>query len=60
MVRFAFVVAIVSSMFLVGTAEASQNRAGRQSAQATRNGPVKKLIELERRKNEWLRQQFGR
>jgi hypothetical protein len=47
-------------MFLVGTAEASQNRAGRQSAQATRNGPVKKLIELERRKNEWLRQQFGR
>jgi hypothetical protein len=60
MVRFAFVVAIVSSMFLVGTAEAAQNGSGRQSVQGTRNGPVKKLIELERRKNEWLRQQFGR
>lgn len=60
MIRLAFVVAIVSSMFLVGTASAAQNREARQAAQANRQGPVKKLIELERRKNEWLRQQFGR
>jgi len=25
-----------------------------------RKGPVAKLVELERRKNEWLRQRFGR
>jgi hypothetical protein len=60
MIRFAFVVAIVSSMFLVGTASAAQNREARQAAQANRQGPVKKLIELEKRKNEWLRQQFSR
>lgn len=60
MIRLAFVVAIVSSMFLVGTASAAQNREARQAAQANRQGPVKKLIELEKRKNEWLRQQFGR
>jgi hypothetical protein len=60
MIRIAFVVAIVSSMFLVGTASAAQNRASRQAAQANRQGPVKKLIELEKRKNEWLRQQFSR
>jgi hypothetical protein len=60
MIRLAFVVAIVSSMFLVGTASAAQNRDARQAAQANRQGPVKKLIELEKRKNEWLRQQFSR
>lgn len=60
MIRLAFVVAIVSSMFLVGTASAAQNREARQAAQANRQGPVKKLIELEKRKNEWLRQQFAR
>ncbi len=60
MIRLAFVVAVVSSMFLVGSADAAENRAARQSAQSTRQGPVKKLIELEKRKNEWLRQQFGR
>ncbi|MFN5757057.1 MAG: hypothetical protein ACK54F_14010 [Planctomycetia bacterium] len=60
MIRLAFVVAIVSSMFLVGSASAAQNREARQAAQANRQGPVKKLIELEKRKNEWLRQQFSR
>lgn len=60
MIRIAFVVAIVSSMFLAGTVQAAQSRTARQSAQSTRQGPVKKLIELEKRKNEWLRQQFGR
>lgn len=60
MVRLALLAAIVSSLFLVGTADAAQNRAARQSVDAARKGPVAKLIELERRKNEWLRQQFGR
>ncbi|NBT14217.1 MAG: hypothetical protein EBS56_11680 [Planctomycetia bacterium] len=60
MVRLAILTAIVSSMFLVGTVDASQTRAARQSVDAARKGPVAKLIELERRKNEWLRQQFGR
>ena len=60
MIRLAFVVAIVSSMFLVGSASAAQNREARQAAQANRQGPVKKLIELEKRTNEWLRQQFSR
>jgi hypothetical protein len=60
MIRLALLAAIVSSMFLVGVADASQNRAARQSVDAARKGPVSKLIELERRKNEWLRQQFGR
>ncbi len=60
MIRLAFVVAIVLSMFLVGSASAAQNREARQAAQANRQGPVKKLIELEKRKNEWLRQQFSR
>jgi hypothetical protein len=31
-----------------------------QASTAARKGPVAKLIELERRKNEWLRQQLGR
>jgi len=59
MIRFAFVVAIVASMVLTGTAYSAQNSA-RSSVQGTRNGPVAKLIELERRKNEWLRQKFAR
>ncbi|NDC52846.1 MAG: hypothetical protein EBZ74_00800 [Planctomycetia bacterium] len=60
MVRLAFIVAIVSSMFIVGAVDASQPRAARTEVQAARRGPVARLIELERRKNEWLRQQFGR
>ena len=60
MIRLAFLAAIVSSMFIVGAVEASQSRAARQELQGARKGPVSKLIELERRKNEWLRQQFGR
>ena len=59
MIRFAFVVAIVATMFLTGTAYSAQSNAG-STVQGTRNGPVAKLIELERRKNEWLRHKFGR
>ncbi|MEI6240801.1 MAG: hypothetical protein WCR51_10455 [Planctomycetia bacterium] len=60
MIRTAFIIAFVFSMFLVGTVDAAQNRAARQEVQGARKGPVAKLVELERRKNEWLRQQFGR
>ena len=44
MVRIAFLAAIVFSMFLVGTVDASQTRAARQEAQGARKGPVSKLI----------------
>jgi hypothetical protein len=47
-------------MFIAGTASANQVNTSRSSAEAARKGPVAKLIELERRKNEWLRQRFGR
>jgi hypothetical protein len=60
MVRFAFALAVVTSMFIAGTAAANQVNTSRSSAEAARKGPVAKLIELERRKNEWLRQRFGR
>jgi hypothetical protein len=57
--RLLIVTAILSSLTIVGTASAEQMRASRtQSASAARKGPVAKLVELERRKNEWLRQQF--
>ena len=52
MVRIAFLAAIVFSMFLVGTVDASQTRAARQEVQGARKGPVSKLIELERRKKD--------
>jgi hypothetical protein len=60
MKRLIFVFAIVSSIAIASLASASQVRSGRAEAGATRNGPIAKLIELERRKNEWLRQRFGR
>ena len=47
-------VAIISSLVLASTASAAQN----SQASGARKGPVAKLIELEKRKNEWLRQQF--
>ena len=60
MFRIAFVIAVIATMFIAGTASAaqSQSRNARPAAQGTRNGPVAKLIELERRKNEWLRETF--
>jgi hypothetical protein len=60
MKRVLFVLAVVSTMAIGSTAFASQVRNGQASVGATRNGPVAKLIELERRKNEWLRQKFAR
>ena len=57
MSRIVFVIAVVSSLFVCGAASANQIRNGQQ-VQAARKGPVAKLIELERRKNEWLRERF--
>jgi len=53
-------VAIVLSMFVASVASASQARTANPQVRAQRSGPVAKLVELERRKNEWLRQRFGR
>ncbi|MBM4022737.1 MAG: hypothetical protein FJ284_10955 [Planctomycetes bacterium] len=53
-------VAIIVSMFIASVASASQTRAANPQVRGQRNGPVAKLVELERRKNEWLRQRFAR
>ena len=55
--RILLVIAVVSSLVIASTASAAQNRASSQASGA-RKGPVAKLVELEKRKNEWLRQQF--
>jgi hypothetical protein len=52
------VVAMLATI-VIGTS-ASQAQYSSQQIGATRQGPIAKLIELERRKNEWLRQRFGR
>jgi hypothetical protein len=56
--RIVLVVAVLSSLVIAGTASAAQTRSTGSSASATRKGPVAKLVDLEKRKNEWLRQQF--
>jgi len=55
--RIVLVVAVLTSLVIAGTASAAQN-GNSSGASATRKGPVAKLVELEKRKNEWLRQQF--
>lgn len=60
MQRMLFVMAVVSSLVLSSFASAADAPANRAQVNGARKGPVAKLIELERRKNEWLRQQFGR
>ena len=57
MSRIALLVAVVASLFVGGAASAAQIRGGQQ-VQGARKGPVAKLVELERRKNEWLRERF--
>lgn len=56
--RMLIVVAVLATI-VIGTS-ASQAQYSSQQIGATRQGPIAKLIELERRKNEWLRQRFGR
>jgi hypothetical protein len=59
MIRLALLVGVVASVFVAGSASAAQqSRSNRSVAQGQRKGPVAKLIELERRKNEWLRETF--
>lgn len=58
MQRYLFVIAVVSSIVVGSTAAAAQARTARPEIGAARKGPVARLIELERRKNEWLRQTF--
>jgi len=57
MQRIPLVIAVVVSLFAGSAASAAQVNT-RQQMGAARKGPVAKLVELERRKNEWLRQQF--
>lgn len=54
--RVVLFLAVVTALVVTGSASAQQIR-GREIG-AQRSGPVAKLIELERRKNEWLRQRF--
>jgi hypothetical protein len=56
--RIVLVVAVLSSLAIVSTASAAQSRTTGSQANAARKGPVAKLVDLEKRKNEWLRQQF--
>ena len=59
--RRAFLIAIImATMFIASSGEASAARYSqqRQSVATRRFRPFVKLIELERRKNEWLRSVF--
>jgi hypothetical protein len=51
------IVFTVLSTLVIG-ASVSQAQTSRQEIGAARKGPVAKLVELERRKNEWLREKF--
>jgi hypothetical protein len=55
MMRKLFVVAAVAALLLACD---SASAASRKSGMSARKGPIAKLIELERRKNEWLRRTF--
>jgi hypothetical protein len=50
------VMAVVATLVVTASAGAQQIRG--QQIGAQRQGPIAKLVELERRKNEWLRQRF--
>ena len=58
MQRMLIIVAVLATL-VIGTAATQAQNSSAQIG-AARKGPVAKLIELERRKNEWLRQRFGR
>ena len=56
--RVVVLMAIVATLVVNGVSNAQQIRG--QQVGAQRSGPVAKLVELERRKNEWLREKMGR
>ncbi len=57
MQRMLIVIAVLATLVIGTSASQAQNSSAQIGA---RKGPVAKLVELERRKNEWLRQKFGR
>ena len=60
MIRVLLVAGVLATMALTATASAAEARNARPEVAGARRGPVAKLVELERRKNEWLRQRFAR
>ncbi len=59
--RLMILAAFVASFVVASAASASANQtASARSEVAARKGPIAKLIELERRKTDWLRSLFGR
>ncbi len=58
MQRMLVVFAVLATLVIGSSASQAQN--ARQEIGGARKGPVAKLVELERRKNEWLRQKFAR
>ena len=58
MQRMLIVIAVLATLVIGTSASQAQNTSTQIGA--ARKGPVAKLVELERRKNEWLRQKFGR
>lgn len=57
MQRMLIVVAMLATLAIAPSAVQAQSP---RSEIGARKGPVAKLVELERRKNEWLRQRFAR
>lgn len=55
-----FLLAIITTLVVASSASANQARSANPEVAAARKGPIAKLVELERRKNEWLRQKFAR
>lgn len=56
--RLLVLLTIATVLIMSASASAAPGQGSRASVGAQRNGPIAKLIELERRKNEWLRQRF--
>jgi len=55
-----FLIAIITTFVVASSASANQARPAQPDVAAARKGPIAKLVELERRKNEWLRQKLAR
>jgi hypothetical protein len=55
-----FLIAIITTFVVASSASANQARPAQPEVAAARKGPIAKLVELERRKNEWLRQKLSR
>lgn len=51
-------IAVAALMLTTGSARAAGGRQNRAYRSSSGNGPISRLVELERRKNAWLRQTF--